>query len=47
MPILVTCGIVAAKGGTWTISARVVPAKGVNEYAVKALVADMQQLGHR
>ena len=41
MPILVGYDTVTARGGTGTIFARVVPAKGVNEYAVKVLANEL------
>ena len=47
MPILVGCDASAARGGTGHIFARVVPAKGVQEYAVQALSAEVALLGHK
>ena len=47
MPILVACDLVTARGGTGNIFARVVPAKGVNEYAVQALSGELTYLGHK
>ena len=47
MPILVTCDLVTARGGTGNIMARVVPAKGVNEYAVQAAANELTYLGHK
>ena len=47
MPILVGCDAVTARGGTGHIFARVVPAKGVNEYAVQCLSAEVAMLGHK
>ena len=42
-----TCDLIAARGGTGNIMARVVPAKGVSEYAVQVLSNELTYLGHR
>ena len=45
MPILVTKDA-ASKKGTGMVSARVLPAKGVNRYAVSNLASEIAKLGH-
>ena len=47
MPILVAHDLVAARGGTGNLFARVVPAKGVNQYAVQSLSNELSYLGHK
>ena len=46
MPILVMRDVNSGGCGTGMIFARVVPAKGVNPYAVKNTAADIASLGH-
>ena len=47
LPILVMNDMLKARGGTGHVFARVVPNKGVNEYAVQAVAQQVAQLGHK